>query len=105
MSISSWVDVPDGGIDAAVEDNSAVPPSSFLRKGHVGYQIKAGNFEPWKDSTVKRLLFGDEGIPGKANLGSSIKDCLERGGQYVLVCPGMTNARVFALSLHPRRPL
>jgi Binding-protein-dependent transport system inner membrane component len=45
ISISSWVDVSDGGIDAAVEDNSAVPPSSFLRKGHVGYQIKAGNFE------------------------------------------------------------
>lgn len=90
ISISSWIDVSDGGIDAAVEDNGSTIPSTFLHRGHTGYQIKAGReFEPWKDSHIRSTLFGKGNLPRREKLGTSIRACLERNGTYVLVCTGI----------------
>ena len=46
INISIWIDVPDGGIDATVE-NSLQIPSDLVKEGQTGYQIKAGtSFKP-----------------------------------------------------------
>jgi len=85
IHISTWVDVPDGGIDAAVE-NPLLTPSDLIKEGRTGYQIKAGaSFKPWQDAQIKKELFGKK-HPGKENLGTSIRDCLDNDGTYVLVC-------------------
>lgn len=85
IQISLWVDVPDGGIDAVV-DNPLSAPSDLIKEGRTGYQIKAGaSFKPWQDAQIKRELFGTK-HPGKENLGNSIRNCLDNDGTYVLVC-------------------
>ncbi len=85
IRISSWVDVPDGGIDAVVESNPLVP-SDLIKEEQTGYQIKAGtSFKPWQDAQIKKELFGTK-VPSKENLGSSIRNYLDNNGTYVLVC-------------------
>ncbi len=85
IRISSWIDVPDGGIDAVVE-NTPLIPSDLIKEEQTGYQIKAGiSFKPWQDAQIKRELFGVK-IPSKENLGSSIRNCLDNNGTYVLIC-------------------
>lgn len=86
IHISSWINVPDGGIDALVEENNNSTQSDLINATHTSYQIKAGSsFEPWQDSQIKKELFGSK-HPSKENLGSSIRNCLDKDGTYVLVC-------------------
>lgn len=40
VHVSLWIDAPDGGIDAQVEQ-SAVANSGLIKLGDTGYQIKA----------------------------------------------------------------
>lgn len=84
----SNINVPDGGIDAKVE-NSPVS-GSLLDKGSTYYQIKTGDsFKPWQPSALKKELFGkSNAAPSKQRLGSEVKRCLEQGGTYVLVTFG-----------------
>ena len=85
IHVSIWVDVPDGGIDALVE-NSLQIPSDLVKEGQTGYQIKAGaSFKPWQGAQIRRELFGTK-APSKGTLGSSIRNCLDNNGTYVLVC-------------------
>ncbi len=96
VTISRCIDVPDGGIDASVQNFAAGKNSGLLKPGMTGYQIKTGeSFKPWLDSHVKRELFGKKKEPTRENLGRSIRDCFESGGAYVLVC--------FGHDLGPRR--
>lgn len=86
MNVSSRINVPDGGVDAAVEGSGVVLDSEIVRQGYTGYQIKAGEaFAPWQDSDIRRELFGNKEAR-KENLGESVKRCMERGGTYILVC-------------------
>ena len=86
IHVSSWINVPDGGIDALVEGNINLGGCDLIRSGRIGYQIKAGEtFKPWEDAQIKKELFGDQ-YPGKENLGGSVRDCLDNDGTYVLVC-------------------
>jgi len=86
IHISSWINVPDGGIDALVEENIAPAQSDLIKAGRTGYQIKAGaSFEPWQDAQIRKELFGRK-YPSKENLGNSIRDCLNKNGTYILVC-------------------
>ena len=84
----SNINVPDGGIDAKVE-NSPVS-SSLLDKGSTYYQIKTGvGFKPWQPSALKKELFGkSNATPTKKRLGSEVKNCLEQDGTYALVTFG-----------------
>lgn len=85
IHISSWIDVPDGGIDAVVE-GTIKTSGDLIKQGHSGYQIKAGaSFKPWQSSQIKKALF-DTKRPNKKNLGSSVRNCLDNDGTYVLVC-------------------
>jgi hypothetical protein len=87
VNVSSWVNVPDGGVDASVESDALTQPS-FIRNGRNSYQVKAGSdFFPWQKSQIKRALFGKKS-PDKENLGSSVKACLDGNGIYALVCFG-----------------
>ena len=86
IHVSSWIDVPDGGIDAIVEGNLASVQSDLVKPGFTAYQIKASeSFKPWQDAQIKRELFGKR-FPSKENLGSAIKNCLDKKGTYILVC-------------------
>jgi hypothetical protein len=86
IHVSSWISVPDGGIDALIDENITSAQSNIIKPGRTGYQIKTGvTFKPWEDAQIKKELFGSKD-PRKENLGSSVKDCLDNDGTYVLVC-------------------
>ena len=85
INVSLWVNVPDGGVDATVDDVQIVTGSGIIKPGKTSYQIKAGStFAPWRKSVIKDELFGTKG-----SLGESIRACLDADGTYVLVCTGI----------------
>jgi len=88
INVSSWVSVPDGGVDASISDSKALIQSSFVRSGYNGCQVKTGtSFSPWQRSQIKKELFGDKS-PSKEHLGSRVRECLDKDGTYALVCFG-----------------
>jgi len=86
VRVSELIDVADGGIDAVVE--GTLPESTdLIQEGRTGYQIKAGSaFKPWQKSMINEELFGRRRGPSRENLSSSIRDCLDEDGTYILVC-------------------
>ena len=90
INVSSRIHVPDGGVDATVDEVQIATGSGIIKPGKTSYQIKAGAaFKPWrKKSVIKKELFGAK-EPERGNLGRSIRDCLDDGGTYVLVCTGI----------------
>ncbi len=86
VRVSELIEVADGGIDAAVE-GGLPQPDDLIREGRTGYQIKASSaFKPWQLSAIKKELFGEGNEPSHENLASGIRDCLDEGGTYILVC-------------------
>ena len=89
INVSSRVNVPDGGVDATVDDVQSEEGQGIIKQGKTSYQIKAGtSFKPWQKSVIKMELFGEK-IPERQNLGESIRACLDADGTYVLVCTGI----------------
>ena len=90
INVSAWVNVPDGGVDATIDDVQIEEGQGIIKQGKTSYQIKAGtSFKPWQESEIKKVLFGDK-IPEKQNLGESIQACLDADNStYVLVCTGI----------------
>jgi len=89
INVSTWVDVPDGGIDASVSAEPGSLKGAVIKSRRMGFQIKAGTgFQPWQESHIRFELFGDR-PPRKENLGASVRACLEENGTYVLVCTGV----------------
>ena len=89
INVSRWVNVPDGGVDATVDDVQSETGQGIIKQGKTSYQIKSGvSFEPWQKSVIKKELFGTE-TPELQNLGESIRACLDADGTYVLVCTGI----------------
>lgn len=89
VHISSRINVPDGGVDAFVEENEIIIEEDLIIKGRTAYQIKTGiSFKPWQDSKIKKELFGKK-HPCKENLSNSIRDCLDHKGTYIIVCFGV----------------
>jgi hypothetical protein len=86
IRVSELIDVADGGIDATVE--GGLPESDdLIREGRTGYQIKASSaFKPWQASAINKELFGEGNEPTLKNLASGVRDCLDEGGTYILVC-------------------
>ncbi len=89
INISSKTKVPDGGVDAsAIRPPNVSVTSNIITNEYNAYQIKAGpSFKPWEKSAIRKELFGKK-KPSKENLGSMIRDCLEKNGRYILVCFG-----------------
>ena len=90
INVSSRIHVPDGGVDATVDEVQIATGSGIIKPGRTSYQIKSGeDFKPWrKKSVIKKELFGAK-EPECENLGESIRACLNAGGTYVLVCTGI----------------
>ena len=90
INVSRWVNVPDGGVDATVDDVQLTGGQGLIKFGKTSYQIKAGAaFKPWQRSVIKKELFGIK-MPERQNLGESIRACLDTDdGTYVLVCTGI----------------
>ncbi|MDO8473062.1 MAG: hypothetical protein Q7T05_04510, partial [Dehalococcoidia bacterium] len=88
IHISSKVTVKDGGIDATVHPNDDVDfTDSFLPQGRLGIQIKAGaSFSPTA-TQIEDELFGGK-TPTRENLAPAVRDCMDAGGTYILVCTG-----------------
>jgi len=86
IHISTSTNIPDGGIDAAIDYDKA-PNDGLLINGKSGYQLKSGEtFKPWTRSHLKKELFGTKEI-SKSNLKPGIKNCLDEG-RYVIVTFG-----------------
>ena len=89
ISVSIQTTVPDGGVDATVDEAQIATGCGIIKFGKTSYQIKAGGtFKPWQKSIIRKELFGTK-APEQENLGESIRDCLDACGTYVLVCTGI----------------
>lgn len=90
INVSNWINVPDGGVDASVNnDIQIIGGSGVIKQGKTCYQIKSGTeFRPWRESEIKREFFGTN-TPERENLGESIRKCLDVDGTYILVCTGI----------------
>ena len=89
INVSSRINVPDGGVDATVDEVQIATGSGIIQPGRTSYQIKAGRtFKPWQASEIKKELFGTK-TPERQHLGESIRACLGDEGTYVLVCTGI----------------
>src|SRR5437867_2141147 len=73
INVSSWVDMPDGGVDATFEGIASAARSAVLKQRRTGFQVKAGaGFQPWNDSHVRKALFGDKSST-KESLGPAVR--------------------------------
>ena len=89
INVSRWVNVPDGGVDATVDDVQIAIGQGVIKQGKTSYQIKSGaSFKPWQQAVIQKELFGTK-TPKLQNLGESIRACLDADGTYVLVCTGI----------------
>ena len=89
INVSDDINTPDDGIDATVDEVQITAESGIIKPGKTSYQIKSGrSFRPWRESEIRNELFGTK-TPERQHLGESIRDSLEAGGTYVLVCTGI----------------
>ncbi|MXZ01728.1 ATP-binding protein, partial [Candidatus Poribacteria bacterium] len=90
INVSRWVNVPDGGVDATVDDVPSATGQGIIKHGKTSYQIKSvASFKPCQESEIKKVLFGDK-IPEKQSLGESIRVYLGADNStYILVCTGI----------------
>src|SRR5712691_3992554 len=80
VNISGWINMPDGGIDATVDETAGLSYSDLIKPGRVGYQIKAdSSFSPWQKSKVQRELFKTKTLH-KRNLNERVRALLDAGG-------------------------
>ena len=88
IHVPSAIHVPDGGIDATVNDAQIDTGCGIIKQGKTSYQIKSGAAEPWQPSFIEKELFRGP-TPDQQKLGESIRDCLSVDGTYVLVFTGI----------------
>ena len=79
INVSDRVNVPDGGVDATVNQVQSEAGSGIIKPGKTVYQIKSGKTKP----NLKDELLGKEGVK------TGIQACLDADGTYVLVCTGI----------------
>src|SRR5687767_3590565 len=82
VNISSRTNVPDGGVDAAID--VGVPQDSGLATtGRTIFQVKAGEFKPWQPAVIRGELFGNGDPASQESLGAPVRACMDSGGRYV----------------------
>jgi len=89
INISSRTDVADGGIDASVSAAGELPASVLISRPTLGFQIKTGALKPWQESVIRKELFGDAEKESKETLAAQVRQSLDAGGAYVLICTGV----------------
>lgn len=87
VHISSRINVADGGVDARIDASEGLVDSlGLIKAGVSAYQIKAGVFNAWQDSEIRKELFEEHQPAEREHLGSSIRNSLDNNGIYILVC-------------------
>lgn len=90
IHITTAENVPDGGVDAEVDDGVIGGQDDVLVAGRSFYQLKAGgSASPWQKSWTHAELFGTGRQARLEDLGVAVRRCLACGGRYVLVCFGI----------------
>jgi len=91
VHITSSVTVSDGGVDAKIDDGITGVPDELLVSAGTSYQLKTGTaFRPWQASQLRKELFGATNAKIRVdNLGSEVRQCLEHGNKYIIVCFGV----------------
>ena len=73
INVSSRIHVPDGGVDATVDETQIATGSGIIKPGKTSYQIKSGaeSFSPWrKKSEIRESTLRCQRTPlNKQNLG------------------------------------
>lgn len=88
VSISSDVYTADGGVDASILDcEESFDEDELLTMG-TRYQIKTGDFSPWRKGQAQKELFSGK-EPVFENLGSEIQQTLRAGKRLVVVSFGV----------------
>ena len=90
VNISMRAFAADGGIDASVssKNNGNVDGDDLLGVS-TGFQIKTGDFSPWKRSVIHKELFSSSSNKAdREKLGSEVLSLLEKKQRYVMVCFG-----------------
>ena len=83
INVSRRISVPDGGVDATVDDVQIAAGNGIIKPGKTSYQIKAGKrFNPLQESAIKKELLNNQ------NLKEEIQSCFDACGTYILVCTG-----------------
>lgn len=89
VDITRSITIPDGGIDATINDVDAVLHEDLIKNGLTVYQVKSGSsFKPWNDNCLREELFGKKSIDG-SNLSDGMRQCLDKNCTYVLVLFGV----------------
>jgi hypothetical protein len=89
ISCTSEVTVADGGVDLAVLDGASHSVEGDDVIGfQTRFQIKTGDFSPWRTSVLKKELFGSKPA-ALQNLGREIRHALDGGRRLVFVCFGV----------------
>ena len=64
INVSSRIHVPDGGVDATVDEVQIATGSGIIKPGRTSYQIKSGeDFSPWQNAEIRNTLFGEKRTP------------------------------------------
>ena len=87
VNISSRINVPDGGVDAAIH-SPVSQDSSLAWPGRTVFQLKSGDFKPTQPAVIRDELFGHGTPASKDSLGAPVRECMDASGRYVLVCTG-----------------
>src|SRR5215216_1365970 len=59
VNVSSWIHVPDGGVDAWIEAMPELSRTGLIKSGYTAYQIKTGtSFKPWEPADIRKEFFG-----------------------------------------------
>ena len=63
INVSRRINVPDGGVDATVDDVQIAAGNGIIKPGKTSYQIKAGKrFNPLQESAIKKELLNNQNL-------------------------------------------
>lgn len=86
LTISSRLNIADGGIDAEISNISRlkIPSDCIFQEELTGFQIKSGTaFKPWTSNAIRRELLDRNG-----KLHSQVERLARRRACYTLICTG-----------------
>ena len=78
IHVASELTAPDGGEDARIEWRGGPKRTDFFPNRFCQFQLKSGDMSPGKA--------GKEILDSKGRLKPMVREALERGGSYVMVC-------------------
>jgi MerR family regulatory protein len=86
----------DGGVDASIDKGNFSSPDELFVSGGTCFQIKTGrSAKPWQMAWLCKELFGaSDAAPDRDHLAPRVRQCLEDGKRYVLICFGYSGDKL-----------